>query len=472
MNEQLYPFSPYYRRLFDAQRIDPHAVRRVADLRSLPLTTKTDIAPTIDDPLRHLDLVLQPDADSIRRFGAKSMVLELLLARLMHGEANAKERVRLEYAPVHATFTTGRTALPTQFLYASADFERLHVVGKRLVDVQGALPGERGLNVFPFAPHLAFWQVFAVGQAATMLFMHTGGGKVMGTPGNITALERMQPEMLMGVPGYVYHLLRKAAERGVRLDKLKRIALGAERVPPALKVRLGELCEQMGRPSVSVQGVYGFTEARMAWAECPAPDHETSYGYHTYPDLEVFETVDPDTGESVGEGQRGELVYTTLGGRGSCVLRYRTGDIVEGGIVCEPCPGCGRVVPRICGALSRRSDIGEFQLTKIRGTLVDLNEFLPVMAAIEEVVEWQLVVKKHNDDPQDLDELLLYIALREGVEERPVASRISRDLLQRVEVAPNRIEVMPLAQLETSLGLDTQLKETRIRDIRNLVAGA
>ena len=78
-------------------------------------------------------------------------------------------------------------------------------------------------------------------------------------------------------------------------------------------------------------------------------------------------------------------------GRGSCVLRYRTGDISEWGIVYDPCPGCGRIVPRISTTLSRRSDMGELNLTKIRGTLVDLNNFLPAMAGIPDVLEWQLV---------------------------------------------------------------------------------
>ena len=469
VNEQLYPYSPFYRRLFDERKIDPRRIRGVADLRHLPLTAKNDIAPTADDPTRHLALVLQPTLEAIRSHGSWALKGRLLFEKLRSGDAAAKERLRLEYSPVHATFTTGRTALPTQFLYASMDFERLHVVAKRLMDVFGGKPGERALNIFPYAPHLAFWQVFAVGQAATMLIIHTGGGKVMGTAGNIAALERLQPEMIMGVPGYVYHLLRQANEQRVKLTKLKRIALGAERVPVALKARLADLCMQMGKSGVLVNAVYGFTEARQAWSECESPDNAVSHGYHTYPDLEVFEIIDPETGETRGPGERGEVVYTTLTGRGSCVLRYRTGDIAEQGITYEPCPNCGRIVPRISSALSRRSDVGEFQLTKIRGTLVDLNSFIPVMAEAKEVVEWQLIVRKHNDDPDELDELVLNVALHDGVDALDFEQRICARLFSSTEVAPNRVEVLPLSQIEANLGLDTQLKETRIRDLRNVL---
>ncbi len=465
INEQLYPYSPFYRRLFDANKLDPKSIRTLDDLRRIPFTTKGDIAPTADNPTRHLDLVLQPDAEKIRAFAPKSELLRLAWLKMTRGDQAVTDAVRREYGPVLVTFTTGRTALPTQFVYSPVDMERFHLVGRRLTDVVDTGYG-RCLNVFPYAPHLAFWQVYAVGQASNTLILHTGGGKTMGTAGNVLALGRMQPDVMMGVPGYVYHLLREAAASGMKLANLKCISVGGERVPPGLRERMAALCEQMGRPGVRVHSIYGFTESRQCWGECPPPDHATSYGFHTYPDLDIFEIVDPASGEPVKPGERGELVYTTLAGRGSCVLRYRTGDIAEGGIAYGACPGCGRVVPRVSTTLSRKTDIGEFQLTKIKGTLVDLNTFLPVMAGMTDVLEWQLVIKKQNDDPLDLDELVLSIACNAGVNTDALKTALMQKLLAGTEVAPNRIDVLPLAELEANLGLDTQMKELRIRDLR------
>ena len=472
INEQLYPYSPFYRRLFDDNKIDPHSIRTTDDLRRIPFTTKHEIAPTADNPTRHLDLVLQPDAGKLRRYAPKTKLLQLALIQLFRGAHAATEAVRREYGPVQVIFTTGRTALPTQFVYAGGDMDRFFLVGRRLKDVVGLSEDGRCLNVFPFAPHLAFWQVYAVGQAGSTLILHTGGGKVMGTQGNILALTRLQPDVIMGVPGYVYHLLHEAAAQGVKLTKLAIIALGGERVAPAMRTRLADLCEQMGRSGVHVHSIYGFTEARQCWAECPPPDYATSYGFHTYPELEIFETINPDTGDPVKPGERGELVYSTLQGRGSCVLRYRTGDIAEGGILYDRCPNCARVVPRISTTLSRRTDVSEMHLTKIRGTLVDLNSFLPSMAEIREVVEWQLLVKKRNDDPLDLDELVLDIAVQPGTNVEALKDRISHKLLADTEVSPNRIEVLSLEQVQHDLGLDTQMKELRIRDLRSAAKAA
>lgn len=467
VNEQLYPYSPFYRRLFDANKIDPRSIRTVDDLRRIPFTTKHDIAPTAGDASRHLDIVLQPDLEKLRRYASKATLARLVATRTLHGDDAAREAVRREYGPVHVIFTTGRSALPTQFVYSPVDFERLHLVGRRVAEVGGIDGQMRSLNVFPFAPHLAFWQTYAVGQGVPTLMVHTGGGKVLGTDGNVNALARMQPDAMIGVPGFVYHMLRQAATAGVKLTKLRKIALGGERVPMGLRAKLGELCAQMGAPDVRVQSVLGFTEARHCWAECVPPDHQTSYGFHTYPDLEIFECLDPQTGEPVGPGERGELVYTALAGRGSCVIRYKTGDIAEGGIVYDPCPGCGRVVPRISTSLSRRSDVGEFQLTKIRGTLVDLNNFLPCMSSIDEVVEWQVVVRKKDGEEHGLDEIVLSVALRDGVDPAAAKRKIAAKLHDELEIAPNVIDVLPLATLTENLGLDTQMKELRIRDLRN-----
>ena len=88
---------------------------------------------------------------------------------------------------------------------------------------------------------------------------------------------------------------------------------------------------EMGAKNPRAIATYASTELRLAYGECVTKDL-VSMGYHTYPDWEVIEIVDPKTGEVVGEGEAGEVVYSALDWRGSCLLRYRTGEMAKGGL--------------------------------------------------------------------------------------------------------------------------------------------
>lgn len=203
----------------------------------------------------------------------------------------------------------------------------------------------------------------------------------------------------------------------------------------------------------------------MAYSECPTP-HDASSGYHTYPDLCVFEVVDPVSGEPVREGEKGELVYTPLDGRGTTVLRYRTGDLAVGGMQTEPCPWCGRTVPRIHSDLRRVSDQRALNLTKIRGTLVDLSAMGTLLSGLPDVLEWQVAIAKLHDDPLELDVFTVRVSLRAGAEQVAARERIRRELHDTLEVSPNAIEVHSNAQMLEFLGMETELKEKRFLDLR------
>jgi len=319
--------------------------------------------------------------------------------------------------------------------------------------------------MIPFAPHLAFWQVTFGALRSTRLVIPTGGGKVMGTAGNLKMVERFKPTALIGVPGFVYHVLREGQEKGADFSTIRQIFLGAEKVTPGLKMKMAESLAACGAKDVSILGTYGFTEARMAFGECPTSYEQTS-GYHLYPDLGVFELIDPQSGEPVGEGETGEIVYTPISGHGTILCRYRTGDVAVGGMTWEPCPHCGRTVPRIASELKRSSDQKAMNLTKIKGTLVDLPAMGETLSSMPEVEEWQVVLKKKDDDPHELDEFVVRVALRDGSDPAAFERKARQELVDSTEVAPNRIEVLGRKELLAELGMETELKEKRFVDLR------
>ncbi|MBL8012677.1 MAG: phenylacetate--CoA ligase family protein, partial [Candidatus Omnitrophica bacterium] len=181
---------------------------------------------------------------------------------------------------------------------------------------------------------------------------------------------------------------------------------------------------------------------------------------------EIFEVIDPKTGEVNREGEDGELVYTSLDSRASSVLRYRTGDFVKGGIVYGPCPYCGRKVARISNDIVRLSDTKDLQLSKVKGSLVNFNHFSTVFSEIEGIEEWQIEVRKHNNDPFDVDELCVYISVRQGVNVSEIEDVIRKKLLAATEVSPNSVTCLSMNEMIKRLELETANKEKRILDIR------
>jgi phenylacetate-coenzyme A ligase PaaK-like adenylate-forming protein len=464
INFYLYPFSPFYKNLFDQHRIPPRSIRSVEDLARIPFTTKNDfVGETNPDKFR--EFVLRPSPESVQKAWPFPKLLALKLSRWAKGESRLREEFAREFRPVFMTFTSGTTQNPVAYFYSRYDIDNLSLAGERLIDVLDVAPADYLLNLFPYAPHLAFWQVVLGGLAAGNFILSTGGGKVYGTEGNIKAIMKLRPAVLLGTPGYVYHILREAKERGCVLDFVRKVVLGAARIEPFFKLKLTEIMSELGAGEVKVLGTYGFTEARMAWTECPA-DHSASTGYHTYPDKEIFEIIDPETGQVRPEGGDGELVYTSIDSRGSSVLRYRTGDFVKGGITYQPCPYCGRTVPRISSDISRISDVRDLRLTKIKGSLVNLSKCSALLEEFREIEEWQMEICKKDGDPYELDQINIYIACKESVARDRLKEAVTKKFYLETEVSPNAVVFLPLQDLVARLELEISGKEKRIIDRR------
>ncbi len=466
VNTYLYPFSPHYRKLFDQHAINPKAIKTIEDLRQIPFTSKHDFFAPDENPEKFRNFILQPSKETIRRYWPVTKKAGLALTSMVKGKAYVEDQLAREFRPSFMTFTTGTTNKPISYLYSAHDMANLRISGSRMLHLFDIAGSDHIVNMFPYAPHLAFWQVVFGGLESSVLIMSTGGGKSLGTDGNIAALLKMKPAVLVGVPCYIYHVLREAQERGCRMEFLKKVILGASRVNEGFKVKVTELLEAMGATDVAVLGTYGFTESRTAWAECPTSISESS-GYHLYPDKEIFEVIDPETGEVKEDGQDGELVYTSIDARGSVVFRYRTGDFVRGGgITHEPCPHCGRCVPRISSDITRLSDVKDLQLSKIKGSLVNLNNFISILSEIPHVNEWQLELRKKDNDPFEVDEVVVFVCKKPDADEGALSTEIKKKMLLLTEVTPNEVHFIELPDMIKRLELETANKAKRIVDTR------
>ncbi len=445
------PYHPFYHNIFKKNKLNFSDIKTTDDLKKLPFTTKEDVAPTQKEPKKFQDFILQPNKELIKQYATLNKKIKIIFD---------KSHLYFEYKPVHIHFTTGRTANATPVLYTAYDLQKLEESGKRMMNILNVSNNEIVINAFPYAPHLAFWQTFYAIKCINLLSLHSGGGKILGTDKIIKAIESMKATALVGMPGYLYHLIRTAKEQKSNFSNLNLIIFGGERVPSGLREKIKELLASMGSKNSRVLSTYAFTEGKCAWVEC----NEES-GYHLYPDFEFIEIVDKN-GERVNEGEKGEIVYTSLDWRGSVFLRYKTGDITKG-LYYMKC-SCGRTLPRIDAEIERSSEYKEFRLTKIKGSFVNLNAFFTIMMANKDIEEWQVEIRKKNNDPYEIDELIVYIAPKKKANFDKLKSNLKEKITAETEVTPEIVKV-ELKELLKRLGMETELKEKRIVDNRKKI---
>ena len=453
LKDRVVPFTAYYSKLFKELGIEAGDIRGTDDLKLLPFTSKS----LLENPR---DFVVIPDEAALKHQWST------LRHAIAHGPAATKRMLEEELRPILLTSTTGRSAAPVPFLYSKHDIANLEEGGRRMMELCQSDPSWRHINAFPFAPHLAFWLAHHAGTGFTTFMLSTGGGKTMGTEGNLRIIGKIQPDAIIAMPTFLYHLLQQAAAGKERWTKLKRIVLGGEKVPAGMRRKLRALCAEIGSPDAAIMSTYGFTEAKMAWTECLPPEGGAPSGFHVYPDLTFLEIIDPQTGERVPDGQPGEIVCTPLDARGTVVLRYRTGDLIDGGITYEPCPYCGRTCPRLIGKISRVSDMRRLNIGKLKGTLVDFNALENLLDDTEGLGAWQIELRKRNDDPLESDLVVVHAAPVNGSDPEDLKQRISARFGDAVEFAPNDVVFHSWDEMRRLQGVGKELKEQKVVDHR------
>lgn len=452
LKNRVIPFAAHYGKLFRENNLTADDIKSTDDLTKLPFTSKRDLAVT-------KDFVIIPDEAVLKK------QLGTILKIFRYGPKGIKQHLAEELRPIHMTSTTGRSSEPVPFLYTKYDLANLEASGLRLMQLCKAESDFRIVNSFPFAPHLAFWQAWYAALGNTCFTLSTGGGKVMGTSGNAGVINKIQPDAIIAMPTFLYHLLQFADSEGMQWPNLKRLVLGGEKVPNGMRRKLKQLCEKLGSKDVDIISTYGFTEAKIAFAECCPPKGQDTSGFHLYPDMAFVEIIDPETGERVPDETPGEIVFTPLDARGSVVIRYRTGDLIEGGITYKPCPHCGRTCPRLLGKISRVSDIKRLNIDKVKGTLVDFNTLEHVLDDTPGVGAWQIELRKENDDPLGLDTINIHVVKMEDAPE-DLAEDITRRLRKATELSPNEITFKTWKEMRTLQGVGKELKEQKLIDNR------
>jgi phenylacetate-CoA ligase len=206
------------------------------------------------------------------------------------------------------------------------------------------------------------------------------------------------PTVITCTPSYALHLAEVAAEVGIDFRGL-RFKVGIFGAEPWSERMRDELEAKLNLSAIDIYGLSEVMGPGVA-VECL----EAKSGLHVFDDHFIPEIIDPNTGDPVPYGEKGELVFTTVTKEAFPIIRYRTRDISS--LNPEPCV-CGRTHVRMSRVSGRTDD-----MLIIRGVNVFPSQIESVLMEIEEVEpHYQLIVDREGN----LDVLTVLVEIGEHV---------------------------------------------------------
>ncbi len=224
---------------------------------------------------------------------------------------------------------------------------------------------------------------------ATVLPASTGN-----TQRQLEMMQDLECTAIACTPSYFTHLITTAKKMGIdwRRDmKLRTAILGAEPWSESMRAKFQD------ETGVRCFDIYGTSEqAGPMFSECTIQK-----GPHISPDVMYCEILDPDTGEVLEPGNKGELVCTMLQKEAMPIFRYKMRDITH--VDETPCE-CGRTSPRL-GRITGRSD----DMLIIRGINVFPSQIEYTLMKIPQVGDQYMINVSREGD---LDKMVIQVEIK------------------------------------------------------------
>ena len=329
---------PYYRAKMEAQGVTPDDIKGVADLHKLPFVTKADLRDAYP-----YGLMGKPKSECVR---------------------------------IHST--SGTTGKRVVAFYTQHDVDLWEDCCARALTAVGATKED--------VCQVAYGYGLFTGGAG----LHGGSHKVGcltipissgNTERQIGFMQDLSSTILCCTPSYAAYLGETMKEMGLGPNDipLKAGIFGAEAWSEEMRQ---DIQNTLG---IKAYDIYGLTELSGPGVafECSAQN-----GMHINEDHFIAEIIDPDTGEVLPEGSKGELVFTSITKEAFPLLRYRTRDICQ--LNYEPCP-CGRTHAKMCKPMGRSDD-----MLIIRGVNVFPSQIETVLLNHGYAANYQIIIDRVN----------------------------------------------------------------------------
>ncbi len=295
-----YEKSEYYREAFDNAGVKPSDLTKLSDISKFPFVNKY-----------------------IER--------ERQLKKPLLGDMTAVT----EEEVVFVSASSGSTGVPTLSPFTKKDFEEFQDVQSRLFWAAGMRPSDRYVHALNFTLFVGGPDVIGA-QNLGALCIWAG---TIPSDRLIFILKEFQPTVIWTTPSYAWYLGETAKKQGIDPAKdlaINKIIVAGE--PGGSIAATREAIEEIW--DAKVFDFFGISDIFGACAGmCSERD-----GLHLAEDHILVEVINPETLEPLGDGERGELVLTTLRKTARPMIRFRTGDI---GTVNKDKCNCGRTHARI-----------------------------------------------------------------------------------------------------------------------------
>jgi phenylacetate-CoA ligase len=382
LTEMLYLRVPFYRKKMDDLGIRPRDIHTLRDIENLPLTTK----------------------DDLRENYPRGLL------------AASKERI------VEVHMSSGTTGKPVVDEYTQNDINIWRESMARTMAAAGCTKDDIVQNCYGYG-------LFTGGPGAHYGAMTIGAEVLPMSSGNtarqLMVMQDFGTTMLTCTPSYALYMAEEAEAAGIDLRKLPlcKGCCGAE--PWSENMRK----EIEARFNMKAYDIYGLTEIIGPGVsfECEAQN-----GLHINEDLFYPEIIDPETGRVLPDGEKGELVFTTLTKDGTPLLRYRTRDITY--FMREPC-SCGRTTVRMHRLFGRTDD-----MLIIRGVNVFPSQIEQALIEIEGTEPQYLIVVNRGES--HLDDVELQVEVKK---------EFFTDETRGLEALRSKIEGVMKSKLQISL---------------------
>jgi phenylacetate-CoA ligase len=400
--ERVYEHVPHYRRAFDAAGVRPADLQSLADLARFPFTGKEDLRANYP-------------------FGLFAVPRE-------------------EVVRVHAS--SGTTGRPTVVGYTQRDLDTWSDLVARSLEAAGVRRGD--------VVHIAYGYGLFTGGLGCHYGAERLGCTVVPVSGGMTErqvqlIADFEPRVIMVTPSYFLAIVDEMERAGLdpAASSIEIGIFGAEPWSQEMRAEIEQRCRMHAVDLYGLSEVIGPGVARESV--------ETKDGLHVWEDHFYPEIVDPETGRVLPDGERGEIVFTSLTKEAMPIVRYRTRDLTA------LLPGTALAPHRRMERVAGRSD----DMMIVRGVNVFPSQIEEQILQVGGLTPHYLCVLTR---PERLDVLTVRVEADDTFAAGDAAGRMAVELVDRVKHTVGvtvGVDVVAPGTLERSQGKAKRIDDRR-----------